>query len=262
MKMFHGLKHSLIQGIKKNPTVDPDYNELVSTTLSESQTILFSSEQAKILLDAAHVYRDTLDYKLPFPFVFLQFSEPIPVTTTEGASKQLCCLALVQLAESDAADTNVLNTIWAWYKDTLSNPAAKAQIYSWQGKTQEEILAIGEQGYDTMKAFAVAIIGYINCENIYLHREEGAPDKVNRKREKQGKAVFEPYYLCRIDGVQYDSNGEPISEGTHHGFRYDVRGHYRKLPSGRTKWIRPHQRGLQHELYVPKVYVVPTEPQQ
>lgn len=109
---------------------------------------------------------------------------------------------------------------------------------------------------DNARKLANACIGYINCENIYLQKEGEVPAKVNRKREQQGKKILEPYYVCRIRGVQYDSNGEPTGEGTHHGFRYDVRGHFCKLTSGKTTWVRPHQRGLQNELYIPKTYVV------
>jgi hypothetical protein len=39
-----------------------------------------------------------------------------------------------------------------------------------------------------------------------------------------------------------------------HGFRYDVRGHFRRLPDGKLTWVRAHQQGLAHELYKPKVY--------
>ena len=67
---------------------------------------------------------------------------------------------------------------------------------------------------------------------------------------------LEPYYVCRIRGVQYDSAGNPAGEGSKHGIRYDVRGHFRRMTNGKTTWVRAHQRGLANELYIPKTYVV------
>lgn len=105
-----------------------------------------------------------------------------------------------------------------------------------------------------IKNLALCCIGYINCENVYLHEEARVPEKVNRKREAKGKSRLEPYYTCRIRGVNYDSVA--TGTGAAHGIRYDVRGHFRKLATGKTTWVRPHQRGLQNELYVPKTYKV------
>jgi hypothetical protein len=48
-------------------------------------------------------------------------------------------------------------------------------------------------------------------------------------------------------------SGEGEGSGVKHGHRYDVAGHFRRLPDGRLIWVRPHQRGLAHELYVPSV---------
>jgi len=273
MKVFHGLKQLIIDGMKQEPlsnysgSPDPYFAHTVEanetrdflfSALRESRTVLFASEQAMVFRGMSNEYTDTLEYKLPFSRVFLQFSEPIPVVVAEHGPVELCCLMLAQDAESDEIDTSVVNSVWAWFKDSMRQVMLMA-VFGWDGKTQEKLLATegttdGE--YNTAKAFAIACIGYINCENIYLHKEGEVPDKVNRKREREGKKILEPYYVCRIRGVQYDSNGNPTGEGTHHGFRYDVRGHFRKMATGRTTWVRPHQRGLQNDLYIPKTYVV------
>ena len=55
--------------------------------------------------------------------------------------------------------------------------------------------------------------------------------------------------FCRVTG-----SGEPTCR--HVSFRFDVRGHWRNLSDGRTVWIRPHQRGVEHDLYRPKAYKV------
>jgi hypothetical protein len=115
------------------------------------------------------------------------------------------------------------------------------------------------KSWSQVKNLAIACIGYINCENIYLHREGDVPEAINAKRERKGKSRLEPYYTCRIRGVNYDG---PVNKGSgvEHGFRYDVRGHFRRMDNGKTTWVRPHQRGLKHELYIPKVYTVDRKP--
>lgn len=271
IEMFRGLKQLIIDGMKQKPLGDysgsgqwPDTveakeaGEFLVASLRESQTILFAREQAEVFRGMSNAYTDTLEYKLPFSRVFLQFSAPILASVEAHGPVELCCMLLAQDAESDEPDANVVNSVWAWFRDNVRQVMLMA-VFGWDGKTQEKLLATSgatEGEYNHAKAFAIACIGYINCENIYLEQEGVVSDAVNRKREKQGKKILEPYYVCRIRGVQYDSNGEPTGEGTHHGFRYDVRGHFRKLSTGKTTWVRPHQRGLQHELYVPKTYVV------
>ena len=130
--------------------------------------------------------------------------------------------------------------------------------FGWMSEDHSEfVMSPEEEANDfflLLKRLAVACIGYINCENVYLHEEGKVPDKVNRKREAKGKSRLEPYYTCRIRGVNYDS----VATGTcvAHSIRYDVRGHFRKLTTGKTTWVRPHQRGVHNELYVPKTYKV------
>lgn len=260
---------------------------------TRSKVVIFSARQAAVFENVTKNYADTLDYKLPFGCVLLQFDTPLEVPeylrlkTQHGNTNRVLGLLLRQDEDTvenynrglseykqaleksgiNTADMNfqvlhetengkVIQNLCIALYDTF-HPYA----FSWQSDTPLEKSYRDSDGNDLQdvnffRNLAIACIGYINCENIYLHQEGAVPDKINRKREKQGKKILESYYVCRIRGVQYDSNGEPTGEGTHHGFRYDVRGHFRRLESGRTTWVRPHQRGLQHELYVPKTYVV------
>ena len=78
------------------------------------------------------------------------------------------------------------------------------------------------------------------------------PEKVNRKRAREGKKVLEDFYLCRIRKTKGETH--ETGQGSTHGYRYDVMGHFRRLPDGRLTWVRAHQRGVEHELYKPKVY--------
>ena len=134
--------------------------------------------------------------------------------------------------------------------------------YAWQSEFQNEAFVADHYAeranmahLDEYRNLAIACIGYINCENIYLQRMGGIPDKVSAKRERKGKSNLEPYYVCRIRGVQYDKV-DPTQNGAKHSIRYDVRGHFRRLTTGKTTWVRPHQRGIENELYIPKTYLV------
>jgi len=101
---------------------------------------------------------------------------------------------------------------------------------------------------------AIACVAYINCENITLERQ-AADAKLNRSRTGKGKKPFEDYYLCHLRASRGEA-GAGEGQGGEHGFRYDVRAHFRRLPDGRLTWVRAHQRGVGHELYRPKVYQV------
>lgn len=244
-------RHALVVGDKAFAEFQKDAADL----LTKGQTIIFSGKQAEVFRGLAAGYTDTLDYRLPFPLAFLQFDIPVNVRVPHKGNLRLSSLFLIQFYDKSEGD-GALNMAHAWFTEPGSGKDVM-MTFRWMGldlpmaKDQETL-----EGTLTVQALAIACIGYINCENIYLHKEGEVPAKVNRKREQQGKKILEPYYVCRIRGVQYDSNGEPTGQGTHHGFRYDVRGHFRRLDSGKTTWVRPHQRGLQNELYIPKTYVV------
>lgn len=257
--------------------------------LVKAKTIIFSVEQAKVFLEA-EPYSEKLDYQLPFPNVLLQFSGVIRVPYKVRFEHDYDRGNLMGMILSQRAFTK------QEFEDDKKRNAENRKKFQAQNKGTELIPVFNEEGkaiinsvmflyedrgteyinwlatetyehlpYDDALAgeamnrwrrLAIACIGYTNCENVYLDQETGASKKANRKRELKRKIILEPYYVCRIRGVQYDSNGEPTGQGTHHGFRYDVRGHFRRLDSGKTTWVRPHQRGLQNELYIPKTYVV------
>jgi hypothetical protein len=99
---------------------------------------------------------------------------------------------------------------------------------------------------------ALLCLAYLTSPGIEVERVE-APPAVAKRRAREGKSPLPDYYICRLaKGRRYATEGEPT--GNHVSFRFDVAGHFRRLSDGRTIWVRPHQRGLQHEIYKPKVY--------
>jgi hypothetical protein len=98
-------------------------------------------------------------------------------------------------------------------------------------------------------------LAYIHSPGIEVEHVEPDP-AVNRKRVSKGKAELPDYYVCRVSKRRYVPGEAGAPSGRHVSFRFDVRGHFRRLPDGRTIWIRSHQRGVEHEFYRPKSYRV------
>lgn len=243
-----------------------------------AQSVLFSSAQAEVFSRLDQPYSDSLDFRLPFSNLFLQFDKPIHTEytkrfprdfdrgsllavairqechTREELKKQMAIDSLYgrkSLALPDEGDEIFINMLSLVYEDMGTEHIRWAsggeQQFSFDDKTRVDAVLHWEN-------VVIACIGYINCENVFLEKAFTVPEAVNRKREAKGKSRLEPYYVCRIKGVQHDSHAG--GEGSKHGIRYDVRGHFRRLDTGKTIWVRPHQRGLQNELYIPKVYKV------
>ena len=70
-----------------------------------------------------------------------------------------------------------------------------------------------------------------------------------QRRRMKRKGIPNRWYVIKADRPVL-SRSNSTGYGEQHGYRYDVRGHWRVTPSGPV-WIRPHQRGLVHERYVP-----------
>lgn len=232
----------------------------LGATLMAAQTVLFPAEQAVVFAGVAREYGERLDYALPFSCLLIEFMTPVPV-----AGRALLGLALAEEAHDQAAFAE-----FARRHEVVGEMAALPE-----GTVLHNCVAIFADGYERVlwqvanrqilfdeqtdmaalcKNLAIACVAYINCENITLEKQT-VDEVANRKRAKKGKKQLEPFYLCRIRGVRYEASGAP-GEGSHHGIRYDVRGHFRRLATGRMTWVRPHQRGVGNELYVPKIYKV------
>lgn len=260
---------------------------------SEAQTIIFSADQADVFQRTPQDYADTLEYRLPFRDVLIQFdrpvsvSEPLPMLSPSPARRSLDKITALLLRQvpltyerfqeevrqaidearrfgvTDFHPQVAPQTEGEFFNNVVVVVFETGHVirFTWTSESLHETpfgdLEMDQEWQDAYRYYrtlAVTCIGFINCENVTLHRE-GVPEKVNRKREAKGKSRIEPYYVCRIRGVTYDSEGR-TGIGVEHGHRYDVRGHFRRLGTGQVTWVRPHQRGLKHELYIPKTYIV------
>jgi hypothetical protein len=242
--------------------------------VQKSKVIVFPAKQASIFLDAIDEIDFKLDFVLPFQSVLIQFSEPTSARLTsfmrnhdDQMELDTVSIGALLLTQDDGKGSSVINMgvliekdlqnfrPFAWHSET-DDPLPSHPYQSRSGALLSKAKILERSTMIDIKNLAIACIGYINCENVYLHSVESVTPAINAKRERKGKSRLEPYYVCRIRGVQYDSAGNPTGEGAKHGIRYDVRGHFRRMTDGRTTWVRPHQRGLANELYIPKTYVV------
>lgn len=259
-----------------------------------SQTVLFKAEQALALVPALKRFDDQPFYKLPFPCMILQFDEYIPETvffqeeTDYWHNDERMAEIARKIREAkinrgiyekqglnpdfeanDAVmglvlgqELGVCNAIAffasgeiqrvKWMEGDQIDQAARYVNPSSRPRRDE-----AKNNKLQLARLAMACVFYLNCKNITLDKVV-ADKKANAKRAKKGKAIFQDYYITRVTKtkaqIQADDEEKRSGTGRHVSFRFDVRGHFRRLESGSVIWVSDHQRGIDKEEYRPKVY--------
>lgn len=253
-----------------------DYT-VVSTVAEEGQTIIFDSRQALALRPAMQRLANRPFWKLPFPSVILQFTEPIAETDffqvepswRDDDPDPVLALILAQHEETRNAiayykSTNVQRVKWIEGNPTsmmdLINPDDPPTPEAWHNKQQLQLLA---------QACAM----YLACENIEIQRHTGFKRHERRQAERNGEEL--PVYhevVTRVAKYHYKDVAQQIADeanaaehkrGTPHGYRYDVSWHFRELTDGRVIIVKSHERGVRHPPETKKQAVkrVPYTPQ-
>lgn len=221
---------------------------------SQATTILFSTEQALALKPALRRYADYVEFHPPFAYTLFQFDTPIPesrlLETTEREEEEDKILALLVSQSAMTDPDKTVNNAILWFSSTRVNRCV------WSGEKflfKSEYLSERDvRTKEAIKALAIGCCTYLNCINLTLEKQE-VPEKLRKSREKRGKSALEDYYVCRVKGSLY-ADTEHVGTGVKHSIRYDVRGHFRKIQDNKVSWVRPHQRGISNERYVPKAY--------
>ena len=240
--------------------------------LRDSKVVVFKREQAEVFLHLAEKQKIDLSwpYRLPYPSILIQFDNLISLDKTSPLSGyKVGGVLLTQSEMGDCyadfifSDLDYFHIAWdvdegwsyvplveePYYDDDMSEEYATHLAYICQDTRHHR------EKY--LISFACALIMFINSDNVTLVRQEQSVASVKKgKNQRLENQNHQPYYVCRIRGVQYDSEGNEKGTGSKQSIRYDVRGHFRRYESGKTTWVRAHQRGLSNELYVPKTYVV------
>lgn len=234
----------------------------------EAQTFLFDTAQILEFLRAVDRKLAPGDYEVPFTEMVIQFTAPIPEHeflsgyytggTPDFAVEDDMVLGIVLGFPGDRG--NIVNAV-AYYKSTSINRTTLD--VGGDGTITHHILdnAISAQGLQDKQRIAnlaMLCVAYLNSPGIEVERM-AFPDKLNRRRAREGKPPLEDYYICKVDKRRYAAVGEGAASGRRVSFRFDVAGHFRRLGDGRMVWVRAHQRGVEHGLYRPKVYRVEGE---
>jgi len=235
-----------------------------------SKIVVFATDQLMALRPLIEKDAGILaDYRLPFAHMIVQFTRPVPEhqfmvgARSDGIDAGMTwdpyrdTIDALILSQVEDADGRLVNNAIAYYRSGSIN---RVLWYNGERVDGGNITPGEHVGGDhladknTIRGMAAVIVSFINCDNILLERQD-PPERVNRKRRRRGKKEIEPYYRCRIkppSGTSARSTGQSAG----HGYRYDVRGHIRRLRNGKTTWVHAHQRGLDHLEYRPKTYVV------
>ena len=126
-------------------------------------------------------------------------------------------------------------------------------------------LVIDEHGKDwgtrqRMLTWLIHVVNFLSSPSVKL--AQASPDAALQKaRARRGKDPLPGWYEITYRKVCHDYTPGPTTDKAwEHGFRYDVRGHFKRFEkgrmAGRVVWCPPHQRGLKHDLYKPKTYRV------
>jgi hypothetical protein len=250
--------------------------EIAAIIAAQAHTVLFRADQVLALRPALERFAESVEYRLPFESVILQFDHPIPealffeVENPEQNDPQALAVVAGMWAESglalhgwtptDGDAVAALLLMQTEFDGVLHNQAiaffASTAInrVHWQGGDLTWLPNTDRthaENKRTLRNLAVACVAYMTCINLTLEKH-APPEKVQKRRAKDGKPPLLPYYTVEV-APAYREKGETGDGSAKHGFRYDVAGHFRRLSAGRLIWVRPHQRGLAHELYVPSV---------
>jgi hypothetical protein len=232
----------------------------------QAQTFLFDHEQILAFLAAVDRQLAPGDYPAPFPFMIIQFDSGIDemllttgIRSTGTVEDNDQILGLV-LAMPDDGETPTANVI-AWYSSTSINRVqlsvggdGSVEYAPLTTSDDSELAATLRRDKQRIANLALLCLAYIHSPGIETERVQADP-AVNRRRVAKGKRELPDYYICRVHRATSGQSGDGAT-GRHVSFRFDIRGHWRRLTDGRTIWVRAHQRGLANELYKPKTYRV------
>jgi hypothetical protein len=255
------------------------YRDAIDATVTNyiakrGKTFVFSS---KALLELPlHTALEPGHYVAPFPEMIFQFTHPIPekdlgltgAMPSGNIKRNDAVMGLVvgwpvEGGKGPFYDSENLINVIAYYQSTSFN---RSLLYiDGNGSVAYErtiggYVPGGKEDKQIITNLALWCIAYINSPKMQIEKVLGASEGVNRKREKAGKNKLEDYYILKVRDERIKYTPPPAGTlrvtGSKHSFKYDVRSHPRKLPTGKVIIIPAHQRGLENEVYKPKVYDV------
>lgn len=118
------------------------------------------------------------------------------------------------------------------------------------------------QKHPPCKQLAELVRFEYNIRNIIACINSKGFERVTKKQEKKAKSMFSQkspiqYKIRLSNGVYIANDGEQkAGHGTKHRYQYSVRGHFRDTEKFGIIWVKPHKRGINHAITIPKEYVL------
>lgn len=130
-----------------------------------------------------------------------------------------------------------------------------------EARTDGDGIGYWERTIATLAQFTCWLLTYLTAKGIIIVEAAPVSRQVARAMAR-AKHKPQPWHIVTVQPLRVEDGDLPDGRGGTHGYRYDVRGHLRfgkhrrgdGTYSTTVEWIRPHQRGLQHTMYVPKTY--------
>lgn len=175
------------------------------------------------------------------------------------------CIAITPLdiATSHPYDPSVVSES---FPEDLIDGKGERLLIAQKFNTEGRYAGYWERAIAKYAEFFSWIILYTVAKGIEIV-EEPLPRSERRRMARSAKKgeLPEPWQIVRVEPTvvrKYEGRQASSPDKATHGYRYDVRGHLRKgkhkLRDGSyrytVEWVPAHQRGLKHELYIPKVH--------
>ena len=235
----------------------PDHQGAVADLVLDPDTkrIIISHIQLEKLLTADHDVPSEILADLRWPFddaIFIETDHPLTLLPDDSPDLLLQAIMLWPGQEQRHLGYVFTRRDQLYVHTYLTDPrSAHAELLSSTGS---------DPAPDTGMAIA-RLLSYMTAKGIEIV-EQSLPRAQRRLLER--KKLTNPWHIIRVSPTirrdNDDHQPEP-GQGSAHGHRYDVGGHLRfgrhRLTDGSYRitkeWVRAHQRGLRHELYIPAI---------
>lgn len=265
-----GMREDLLTHPDKN--VVEGYIHTVNLHLSAvfanmAETFIFDSEQIKAFLRGIDRQVAPADYPIPYHQMIFQFDKGIDEKLfTEGyhltGAKPQAYDEILGLIVSFPEEGGKAINVIAWYKSTSVNRAlvdiSGSGDVAWDyhyGPHAQDVAAIMKRDKQRLVNLAFMCIAYMTSPRIEVERVRVDP-KTNRRRVANGKRELHDYHVVKYKPSTAQDAKSNGSSGRSVSFRFGVIGHLRHYANGKIVVIPPHERGVKHEIYKPKVYKV------
>ena len=228
----------------------------------ETRRIIIDGRQAEALFGADIPDTHRGKVRLPFDRMYIEFTEGIEYEDNLDDRHSLRAIYVEPLSRAGFTGLPTARhfvTIISVLHDSDGVVVITAFDYdaqtggTWHTGGDERLL----QDFGGL-VFGLSVYMMSKSVRIVRHQPE---TRAERRRLAANRRIPQPWHVVRVEPRIQD--GTPIPEEIEirdHGYRYDVIGHLRfgrhKRADGTyshtIEWVRPHQRGLRHELYVPK----------